>query len=62
MGEHKSYERERGWTQLFLCFVSGTVLVAACLYAVAYYSPGLIGAHGIGKVLGLGLIFMSAPI
>jgi len=62
MGQHKSYEKERSWLQLLLCFLGGTVLVAACLYALAYYSPGLIGAHSIGKVLGLGLLFMAAPI
>ena len=62
MGQHKSYEKERSWFQLLLCFLAGTLLVAACLYYYHFYSPGLIGAYGIGKLLGLGLLFMAAPI
>ena len=62
MGQHKSYEKERTWLQLFLGALTGTLLVAACLYYYCHYSPGLIGAYGIGKVLGLGLLFMAAPI
>jgi hypothetical protein len=62
MGQHKSYEKERGWFQLLLCFLAGTLLVAVSVYGWAYYSPGLIGAYGFGKVLGLGLVFLAAPI
>jgi hypothetical protein len=62
MGQHKSYDKERSWFQLLLRSLIGTLLVAACLYGMAYYSPGLIGAYGIGKVLGLGILFMAAPI
>ena len=62
MGQHKSYEKERSWFQLLLCFLAGTLLVAACLYYYYFRSPGLIGAYGIGKLLGLGLLFVAAPI
>jgi hypothetical protein len=62
MGQHQSYEKERNWLVLLLGFLAGTLLVAACIYSLAYFSPGLIEAYGTGKVLGLGLLFMAAPI
>jgi hypothetical protein len=62
IGQHKAYEKERSWFQLLLCFLLGTLLVAACLYYYHFSSPSIIGTYGIGKVLGLGIIFMAAPI
>jgi hypothetical protein len=62
MGQHKSYEKERSWFHVLLFFLAGSLLVAVSVYSMTYSSPGLIGAHGLGKVLGLGLIFMGAPI
>jgi hypothetical protein len=62
MGQHKSYEKERSWLHLLLCFVAGTLLVAACLYYYHFYSRGIIEAKGIGKLLGFGLLLMAAPI
>jgi len=62
MGQHKSYQKERSWVQLLLCFLGGTSLVAACLYSMVYYPSGIIGAHATGGFLGLGLIFMAAPM
>jgi hypothetical protein len=53
MGQPESYDKERGWFQLFLCFLAGTVLVAVCLYYYHFHTPGLIGAYGIGKPIGL---------
>ena len=61
MGEHKSYEKHRSWVQLLLCFLGGSLLVAACLCVLAYYKPGIIGAHATGKLMGFGLVFMAAP-
>lgn len=62
MGQHKSYEKERSWFQLLLCFLGGALLVAACLYRMLYYTPDIIGAHATGGFLGLGIVFMAAPI
>jgi len=61
MGEHKSYEKHRSWVQLLLCFLAGSLIVAAGLCVLAYYRPGIIGAHATGKLLGFGLVFMAAP-
>jgi hypothetical protein len=62
MGRHKSSQKERGWLQLLLCFLGGALLVAACLYRMAYYPSGIIGAHANGGFLGLGLVLMATPI
>lgn len=62
MGQHKSFEKERSRFQLLLCFLAGTALVAVCVYYYYFHSPGIIGAYGIGKLMGLGLIFMGAPL
>ena len=61
MGEHKSYEKRRSWVQLLLCFLAGSLIVAAGLCVMVYYRPGIIGAHATGKLLGVGLVLMAAP-
>jgi hypothetical protein len=62
MGQYKRYEKKQSWFQLILCFLAGSLLMAVFVYGLTYYSPGLIPAWGFGKVLGLGLVFLVAPI
>jgi len=62
MGQHKSHQKERSWFQLLLCFLGGILLVLACLSRMVYYPPGIIGAHAAGGFLGLGIVFMAAPV
>jgi hypothetical protein len=62
MGQHKSYEKDWDWFHLLLWFLAGTLLVAACLYYYQFYSRGVIGAYGVGKLLGFGLLLLAAPI
>jgi len=62
MGEHKSFEKDLSWFYLLLCFMAGIVVVSVCLYYYQFYSRGLIGAYGIGKLLGFGLLLVVAPV
>ena len=62
MGQHTSYQKERVWFLLVICFQVGTLLVAAYLYRMVYYPPGIIGAHATRGFLGLGIVVMAAPI
>ena len=60
MGQHKTYERGPRWYALLLGFSVGILLVAGALYGMAHNSGGLMGARGLGKVLGLA--FSSWPL
>jgi hypothetical protein len=60
MGQHK-YRQPSLKIKLF-GFVAGASVVTACVYAITHLSMGIFGARATGKMLGLGLLFVVAPI
>jgi len=60
MGQHKY--REPSLKVKFLGFVAGALAVTACVYAFTHFSMGIFGVRATGKMLGLGLLFVVAPI
>ena len=60
MGQYRY--REPSLKTKLLGFVGGTLLVAACLDAIAHFSMDIIRAHYRGEILGSRINFHDCPI